>query len=71
MNNTKIEIIDPRTVWIGEEKAKVNLVMYGDYESEACAKAQDIIDQLLRQSKGYHKVSIPSFPANPDSSACA
>lgn len=62
MNNTKIEIIDPRTVWIGEEKAKVNLVMYGDYESEACAKAQDIIDQLLRQSKGNIKYQYRHFP---------
>lgn len=62
MNNTKIEIIDPRTVWIGEEKAKVNLVMYGDYESEACAKAQDIIDQLLRQSKGTIKYQYRHFP---------
>lgn len=62
MNNAKIDIIDPRTVWIGEEKAKVNLVMYGDYESEACAKAQDIIDQLLRQHKGTIKYQYRHFP---------
>lgn len=62
MNNTKIEIIDPRTVWIGSETAQVDLVMYGDYESEACAKAQDIIDQLLKQHRNTIRFQYRHFP---------
>ncbi|MBZ5856482.1 DsbA family protein [Flavihumibacter profundi] len=62
MNPTKIEIIDPRTVWTGEDKAPVTLVMYGDYESEACAKAQEVIDQLLKQKKGNVRFQYRHFP---------
>lgn len=62
MNNSKIEIIDPRTVWIGADKAQVDLVMYGDYESEACAKAQEIIDQLLKQHRNAIRFQYRHFP---------
>jgi protein-disulfide isomerase len=62
MNNNKIEIIDPRTVWTGVETAPVKLVMYGDYESEDCAKAQDIIDQVLKQQQGIVKFQYRHFP---------
>ena len=62
MNNSKIEIIDPRTVWIGENTARIDLVMYGDYESEACAKAQEIVDQLLKQYHGAIRFQYRHFP---------
>ncbi|KIC91608.1 thioredoxin domain-containing protein [Flavihumibacter sp. ZG627] len=62
INQNKLEIIEPRTVWIGEEKAELSLVMYGDYESEACAKAQDVIDLLLKQYDGRIRFQFRHFP---------
>lgn len=62
MNANKIEIIDPRTVWIGGDQAPVSLVMYGDYESEACAKAQGVVDQLLKHFEGKIKFQYRHFP---------
>jgi hypothetical protein len=32
----------PKTVWKGEKQAPVSIVLYGDYESEACAKANHV-----------------------------
>lgn len=61
-NPNKIEIIEPRTVWIGESQAEISLVMYGDYESEACAKAQDVIDHLLKQFDGNIRFQFRHFP---------
>ena len=62
MNPNKLEIIEPRTVWIGEEKAPVTLVMYGDYESEACARAQEVIDQILKQQGAAIRFQFRHFP---------
>ena len=62
MNSNKIEIIEPRTVWIGADSARIDLVMYGDYESEDCAKAQDIINLLLEQFKGSIRFQFRHFP---------
>lgn len=62
MNANKIEIIEPRTVWIGGETAPISLVMYGDYESEACAKAQGVIDAILSSFEGKVKFQYRHFP---------
>jgi protein-disulfide isomerase len=62
INANKVEIIEPRTVWMGEDNAPVSLVMYGDYESEDCAKAQEVIDQLLKQYEGSIKFQYRHFP---------
>ncbi len=62
MNANKIEIIEPRTVWIGNDTAPVSLVMYGDYESEDCAKAQALIDQLLRHFGAELRFQFRHFP---------
>jgi protein-disulfide isomerase len=61
-NPNKLEIIEPRTVWIGEEKAPVTMVMYGDYESEACARAQEVIDQVLKQQGTAVRFQFRHFP---------
>lgn len=61
-NPTKIEIIEPRTVWIGAENAAVSLVMYGDYESDACAQAQEVIDDLLAGYPNDIRFQFRHFP---------
>ena len=37
-----LEIIEPRDVFVGNPKAAVTLEEFGEYESEACAKANEI-----------------------------
>lgn len=61
-NPNKIEIIEPKTIWIGNEKAPLRVVMYGDYESEACAKAQETIDLLLKQYPDQIRFQYRHFP---------
>ena len=49
MNNKPkvIEIIPPKDMWQGPASAPVKLVEYGDYESEACAKAHEVVKKLV------------------------
>lgn len=62
-NKTKtLEIVPPKNIWVGNEKAPVSLVMYGDYESEACAKANDVVNKLLKQYEGEVKFNFRHFP---------
>jgi protein-disulfide isomerase len=42
-----IEIIPPKDMWQGPANAPVKLVEYGDYESEACAKAHEVVRKLV------------------------
>lgn len=62
MNANKLEIIEPKTVWIGNDHAPVRIIMYGDYESEACAKVQEAIDLLLDQYPDQIRFQYRHFP---------
>lgn len=57
-----IEIIPTKDIWVGEKNAPVKLVMYGDYESEACSKANDIVNQLLKKYEGTLQFNFRHFP---------
>ena len=63
MNKPKAkDIISPKNIWIGSDKGPVSLVMFGDYESEACAKANDVINKLLAKYEGKIKFNFRHFP---------
>ena len=63
MNKPKVkEIIPPKSIWIGNDEGPVSLVMFGDYESEACAKANDVINKLLVKYDGQIKFNFRHFP---------
>jgi protein-disulfide isomerase len=55
-------IIEPRDVFVGEEDALVTLMEFGDYESEACAKANEIVKQLLEEYEGKIRFNFRHFP---------
>jgi len=55
-------IIEPKDVFVGEEDAPVTLMEFGDYESEACAKAHEVVKQLLEQYDGKIKFNFRHFP---------
>ena len=55
-------VIEPRDVFIGDPLAPVTLMEFGDYESEACAKAHDVVKQLLEAYGGKVKFVFRHFP---------
>ena len=58
----EIEIIPPKDIWVGNTKAPVKLVMYGDYESEACAKANEVVNEILEKYEDKVQFNFRHFP---------
>jgi protein-disulfide isomerase len=57
-----VEIIEPRDMFVGDVDAPVTLMEFGDYESEACAKANEIVKQLLSEYEGKIRFQFRHFP---------
>lgn len=55
-------IIEPKDIFVGDEDAPVTLMEFGDYESEACAKANEVVKQLLDEYDGKIKFNFRHFP---------
>jgi protein-disulfide isomerase len=55
-------IIEPKEIFVGEPDAPVTLMEFGEYESEACAKANEIVKQLLEEYEGKLKFNFRHFP---------
>ena len=56
------EIILSKNIWLGQVDAPVTLVEFGDYQSEGCAKAHEVIKQLLPLFEGKIKFNFRHFP---------
>jgi protein-disulfide isomerase len=54
-----VEIIEPRDVFVGDINAPVTLEEFGEYESEVCAKANEVVKQLLEE---YVRFNFRHFP---------
>lgn len=57
-----IEIIEPKDVFVGDPDAPVTLMEFGEYESETCAKANEVVKQLLEEYEGKIKFNFRHFP---------
>lgn len=57
-----VEIIPTKDVFVGDPKAPVTLMEYGDYESEACAKVNEVVDRLLKELPGKVRFNFRHFP---------
>ncbi|MDR3716638.1 MAG: DsbA family protein [Puia sp.] len=55
-------IIPTKDIFVGDPKAPVTLTEFGDYESEACAKVNEVIDKLLKEYEGRMKFNYRHFP---------
>lgn len=55
-------IIEPKDVFVGDEDAPVTLMEFGEYESEACAKANEVVKQVLEEYEGKVKFNFRHFP---------
>ena len=58
----EVEIIPTRDIFVGDLKAPVTLTEYGDYESEACAKVNEVVDKLLKAYDGRIRFNFRHFP---------
>lgn len=56
------EIVPTKNIWVGNSQAAVALVEFGDYESEACAKANEIVKKLIKHFDGDLKFNFRHFP---------
>lgn len=61
-NDKNKEIIPTKNVWVGKAGAPVSLVQYGDYQSEACAKAQKLVKKLLELYPEKLRFNYRHFP---------
>lgn len=55
-------IIEPREMFVGKKDAPVTLMEFGEYESEECAKANEIVKQLLEEYEGKIRFQFRHFP---------
>lgn len=62
MSKSKPEIIAPKDIWLGQSTASVSIVLFGDYESAACAEAHAVIRLLMQQHPGKIRYNFRHFP---------
>ena len=56
------EIIEPKDVFVGKKDAPVTLMEFGEYENEDCAKAHEVVKQLLEDYEGKIRFNFRHFP---------
>ena len=57
-----VEIIEPRDIFAGNAKAEITLEEFGEYESEVCANANEIVKKLLVEYDGVIRFNFRHFP---------
>ena len=55
-------IIEPGEMFVGNIDAAVTLLEFGEYESEECAKVNEIVKQLLEHYDGKIRFQFRHFP---------
>ncbi len=57
-----VEIIEPRDIFVGNVNAEITLEEFGEYESEVCANANEIVKKLLIEYDGVIRFNFRHFP---------
>ena len=57
-----IIIIEPKDIFVGKKDAPVTLMEFGEYENEECAKANEVVKQLLEAYDGKIRFQFRHFP---------
>lgn len=55
-------IIEPKEIFVGKKDAPVTLMEFGEYENEDCAKANEVVKQLLEEYEGKIRFNFRHFP---------
>lgn len=56
------EIIEPKDIFVGKKDAPITLMEFGEYENEDCAKANEVVKQLLEEYEGKIRFNFRHFP---------
>jgi len=62
LKKEEIIIIEPKEIFVGKKDAPVTLIEFGEYESEECAKANEVVKQLLEDYDGKIRFQFRHFP---------
>ncbi len=62
LKKEEIIIIGPDEIFVGKKDAPVTLIEFGEYESEECAKANEVVKQLLEDYEGKIRFQFRHFP---------
>lgn len=57
-----VEVIPSRKIFVGNTSAPVTLMMFGDYESEACGRAHAVVVELLEAFPAEVRFNFRHFP---------
>jgi protein-disulfide isomerase len=57
-----VEVIPTKKIIIGEKTAPITLMQFGDYESEACGRAQEVVIEILAAFPQDVKFIFRHFP---------
>ncbi len=57
-----VEVIPSKKIIVGEPKAPITLMVFGDYESEASAKANEVVKEILAAFPQEVKFTFRHFP---------
>ena len=57
-----LEVTPSKKIFVGAKDAPITLMQFGDYESEACAAANEVVEQLLEKYKGQIRFNFRHFP---------
>ncbi len=57
-----VEVIPSKKIVVGDKDAPITLVVFGDYESEACADANEVVKALLEAHPQHIKFIFRHFP---------
>ena len=56
------EVIEPRDIFTGDANAPITIMEFGDYESDECLKANEVVKELLELFAGKVKFVFRHFP---------
>jgi protein-disulfide isomerase len=57
-----VEVIPTKDIFVGNPKAEVTLMEFGEYENEDCAKANEVVKKLLEEFDGKIRFNFRHFP---------
>ena len=57
-----VEIIPSKEIFVGNPDATVTVTEFGEYENEDCAKANEVVKQLLEEYDGKIRFNFRHFP---------
>jgi protein-disulfide isomerase len=57
-----VDVIPSKKIIVGEKNAPITIMQFGDYESVACAEAQEVVKSLLEAYPKEVKFNFRHFP---------